>query len=69
MTCTFSSRQFWLLHALIEIYVPCECPWPARVFQYAVAVTTKAWLEGHRFDLEALARLMPNGDVRVIEQN
>ena len=32
-------------------------------------MTTKAWLEGHRFDLETLATLLPSGDVRVIEEN
>jgi hypothetical protein len=39
------------------------------VLQYATAVTTKAWLEGHRFDLETLATLLPSGDVRVVEEN
>ena len=44
-------------------------PWDCPVLQYAAAVTTKAWLEGHRFDLETLATLLPSGDVRVIEEN
>jgi hypothetical protein len=29
-------------------------------------VTTKAWLEGHHFDLEDLAQLLATGDVRVV---
>jgi hypothetical protein len=29
-------------------------------------VTTKAWLEGHQFDLEDLAQLLATGDVRVV---
>jgi hypothetical protein len=29
-------------------------------------VTTKAWLEGHLFDLAALADLLAVGDVRVV---
>jgi hypothetical protein len=29
-------------------------------------LTTKAWLEGHRFDLEDLAQLLTAGDVRVV---
>lgn len=28
-------------------------------------VTVKMWLEGHQFDLEALAELLPTGDIRV----
>jgi hypothetical protein len=28
-------------------------------------VTVKVWLEGHQFDLEALAELLPTGDIRV----
>jgi hypothetical protein len=35
---------------------------------YAAPVTMKAWLEGHTFDLEDLATLLPSGDVRVIRQ-
>jgi hypothetical protein len=37
--------------------------------RYAIAVTTKAWLAGHRFDLETLATHLSSGDVRVIEEN
>lgn len=29
-------------------------------------MTTKAWLEGHPFDLDHLARLLPSGDIRVV---
>jgi hypothetical protein len=32
-------------------------------------MTMKAWLEGHEFDLEDLARLLPTGDVRVIKED
>jgi hypothetical protein len=31
-------------------------------------MTMKAWLEGHEFDLEDLARLLPTDDVRVIKE-
>jgi hypothetical protein len=31
-------------------------------------MTMKAWLEGHTFDLEDLATLLPTGDVRVIRE-
>jgi hypothetical protein len=31
-------------------------------------MTVKAWLEGHQFDLEALAELLPTGNTRVIRQ-
>lgn len=36
--------------------------------KYAASMTMKAWLEGHEFDLEDLARLLPTGDVRVIKE-
>jgi hypothetical protein len=29
-------------------------------------VIVKAWLEGHQFDLDALAELLPAGDTRVV---
>ena len=31
-------------------------------------MTVKAWLDGHQFDLEDLAYLLPTGDVRVIKE-
>ncbi len=31
-------------------------------------MTTKAWLTGHRFDLEELARAFPTGDTRVVAE-
>ena len=31
-------------------------------------MTVKAWLEGHQFDLEALANLLPTGDIRVVKE-
>jgi hypothetical protein len=33
-----------------------------------VTVAVKAWLEGHEFDLEDLATLLPTGDTRVIKE-
>jgi hypothetical protein len=32
------------------------------------AVTKKVWLEGHPFDLQALAELLPSGDTRVVRE-
>lgn len=31
-------------------------------------MATKAWLEGHMFDLEDLAALLPSGDVRMVKE-
>jgi hypothetical protein len=33
------------------------------------AVTKKVWLEGHPFDLQALAELLPSGDTRVVRED
>jgi hypothetical protein len=33
------------------------------------AVTVKAWLEGHQFDLQELAALLPSGDHRVVRED
>jgi hypothetical protein len=49
-------------------------PWVASVCQWIRTfgrttirpVTTKAWLEGHDFDLQDLAQLFATGDVRVV---
>ncbi len=42
--------------------------WRWFVGLYAGCMTVKAWLEGHQFDLEALAELMPSGDTRVVRE-
>jgi hypothetical protein len=31
--------------------------------------TKKVWLEGHPFDLQALAELLPSGDTRVVRED
>jgi len=47
-----------------------RCPRTTRSANAIVGpVTTKAWLEGHLFDLAALADLLAVGDVRVVRDD
>ncbi|MBM7784901.1 hypothetical protein [Tenggerimyces flavus] len=34
----------------------------------SIAVTVKVWLDGHEFDLQDLADLLPSGDTRVVKE-
>jgi hypothetical protein len=45
---------------------PATCP-AKSLFRTSIRpVTTKAWLQGHQFDLQDLAELLVTGDVRVV---